>query len=419
MPGTLIVIGGGAAGFFCAVNAARMSPGLKILIVEKSGKLLSKVKISGGGRCNLAHACFDILQMSENYPRGNFFVRKMFRHFFTGDTLDWFAQRGVRVKTEEDGRMFPESNTSQTIVDCLLNEAGRLQVEIRLRTEIKEIKRNGNEWQLYTPGGDRLTAQFVCVACGGYPKSSMFDWLRTLGHSIEEPAPSLFTFNLPHHEITRLMGVAVADVQASVAGSKLTERNAILITHWGLSGPVILRLSAWGARKLSDLGYRFNILINWIPGYHEQTLREKFRDFRIQIGGQQIIRKNGFDLPRRLWDYLVLHSGITENTRWADLTLGDQNRLIRNLLAHEFVIEGKTTYKEEFTTAGGIRLSEIDPNTMQSKIAPNLFFAGEIMDVDGITGGFNFQHAWSSGFVAARAIAGLESTALDMSSHSK
>jgi predicted Rossmann fold flavoprotein len=239
----------------------------------------------------------------------------------------------------------------------------------------------------------------------------MFDWLKAVGHSIEEPVPSLFTFNLPANEITRLMGVSLPDTQVSITGSKLSERNALLITHWGLSGPAILRLSAWGARELAARNYRFSVLVNWVPVYHEQSLREKFLELRKEIANQKIVQKNPFGLPQRLWEYLVLQSGITEITRWADLPLKEQNRLIKNLVAQEFSVQGKTTFKEEFTTAGGIRLSEIDPNTMQSKMAGDLFFAGEILDVDGITGGFNFQHAWSSGFIAGREIARLASPA--------
>jgi predicted Rossmann fold flavoprotein len=411
MTDSLIIIGGGASGFFCAVNAARLNPDLKIIILEKSGRLLSKVRVSGGGRCNITHACFDIDTMSKKYPRGNFFVKKMFHHFFTRDTIDWFSERKVELKTEEDGRMFPVSNSSQTIIDCLIKESNKYCVEIRMNTEVRKLNRVGEEWQLETAAGHILKSRFVCIACGGYPKTAMFDWLKAVGHSIEEPVPSLFTFNLPANEITRLMGVSLPDTQVSITGSKLSERNALLITHWGLSGPAILRLSAWGARELAARNYRFSVLVNWVPVYHEQSLREKFLELRKEIANQKIVQKNPFGLPQRLWEYLVLQSGITEITRWADLPLKEQNRLIKNLVAQEFSVQGKTTFKEEFTTAGGIRLSEIDPNSMQSKMAGDLFFAGEILDVDGITGGFNFQHAWSSGFIAGREIARLASPA--------
>jgi predicted Rossmann fold flavoprotein len=402
---TLIVIGGGAAGFFCAVNAARLNPDLKIIILEKSSKLLSKVRVSGGGRCNVTHACFEIADMIKKYPRGLNFVKKSFHQFFTTDTIEWFKQRNVELKIEDDGRMFPITNSSQTIVDCLLKDVNKYNVEIRMNNEVKELSMENGEWLIKTANSQMLTAHFICVACGGYPKSLMFEWLKQLGHSIEEPVPSLFTFNLPNNDINKLMGVSVADAQVKISGSKLVERGPILITHWGFSGPVVLRLSAWGARELAINNYHFKILINWVPDFNEQSLRDKLNELRIENASQKIINKNYFGLPQRLWEYLILQTNINENLRWADLPAKEQNVLIKNLVANEFEVKGKTTFKEEFVTAGGIKLSEIDANTMQSKIVPNLFFAGEIMDVDGITGGFNFQHAWTSGFIAAKAIA--------------
>ncbi len=400
----LIVIGGGAAGFFCAVNAARLNPDLKVIILEKSSKLLSKVKVSGGGRCNVTHACFDIAEMMKKFPRGANFVKKSFHQFFTTDTIEWFKERGVELKAEDDGRMFPVTNISQTIVDCLLKEAKKYNIEILMNKEAKELSMVNSEWSIITQDSHLLTSDYLCVACGGYPKSAMFDWLKKLGHSIEAPVPSLFTFNLQGNEITKLMGVSVNDAQVKIAGSKLTERGPLLITHWGLSGPAVLRLSAWGAKELSVRSYEFSALINWIPDYNEHQLREKLQEIRFDIASQKIINKNPFGLPQRLWEYLIYRSGITENMRWADLPVKEQNNLIRNLVSQQFDVKGKTTFKEEFVTAGGIKLSEIDANTMQSKVAPNLFFAGEVMDVDGITGGFNFQHAWTSGFIAAKAI---------------
>lgn len=406
MPKTLIVIGGGAAGFFCAVNAARLNPHLKVVILEKSSKLLSKVKVSGGGRCNVTHACFEIAEMIKKYPRGANFVKKSFHQFFTTDTIEWFKARGVALKAEDDGRMFPVTDSSQTIIDCLFGEANKYAVEILMNKEVKGLSRVNGEWSIKFSGSQFMVCDFVCVACGGYPKSAMFDWLKQLGHSIAEPVPSLFTFNLPGNEITRLMGVSVTDALVKIAGSKLTERGPLLITHWGLSGPAVLRLSAWGAREFAVKSYQFTVLINWIPEYNEQQLREKLQELRFEMAPQKIVNKNPFGLPQRLWEYLIYQSRITENMRWADLPAKEQNSLIKNLVSQEFEVKGKTTFKEEFVTAGGIQLSGIDVNTMQSKIAPNLFFAGEVMDVDGITGGFNFQHAWTSGFIAAKTIAG-------------
>jgi len=403
----LVIIGGGAAGFFCAVNAARMNSALKVIIIEKSNKLLSKVKISGGGRCNVTHACFEIAEMSKRYPRGQNFVKKTFHQFFTTDTINWFEERGVKLKTEADGRMFPITDSSQTIIDCLLREANKYGVEILMNTEVKKLSIVNGEWSIKLSGSRDLISDFVCVASGGYPKSSMFDWLKELGHSIEEPVPSLFTFNLPKHPITKLMGVSVEKAKVKIIGAKLEEEGPILITHWGLSGPAVLRLSAWGARELRVMNYEFRVMVNFLSDYNEQSLKEKFLQIRTSNPSQKIIGKNIFSLPNRLWEFLAEQAGITNEMRWADLPAAIQNKFIKNLCAYECEVKGKTTFKEEFVTAGGIKLNEVDANTMMSKKIPNLFFAGEVLDVDGITGGFNFQQAWTSGFVAAKTITGL------------
>ena len=411
----LTVIGGGAAGIFCAVNAAAMDPSLKVTVLEKSNKLLAKVKVSGGGRCNVTHACFDIAEMSKQYPRGQHFVKKAFHQFFTRDTIEWFEERGVKLKTEKDGRMFPVTDSSQTIIDCLLKEAGRHNVEIRLNVEVRRVKYAGEQFQIELADHSHLTSDFICVASGGYPKSSMFDWLRACGHSIEEPVPSLFTFNLPHHPITEMMGVSIANCRVKIpipqaSGTKLEESGPLLITHWGLSGPAVLKLSAWGARQLASCKWNFAIIINWLPEFNEESLRKRFQELRILNATQKISNKNPFGLPSRLWEFLADQSGIRNDPkaigwRWAHLPAAEQNKFIKNLCSYECEVKGKTTFKEEFVTAGGIKLSEVDPNTMMSKKVPNLFFAGEVLDVDGITGGYNFQHAWTSGFVAAKSIA--------------
>ena len=406
-----IVIGGGAAGIFCAVNAARQHPGLRVTVLEKTGKLLSKVKVSGGGRCNVTHACHDITEMAKRYPRGGHFVRKAFYRWFTTDTIDWFRERGVELKTEEDGRMFPVTNSSQTIIDCLMKEVNRYGVEIRLHAEVKGVGgaaegvdpagAEGARFRVELADGRFLDADYVCVACGGYPKSGMFDWIRRLGHSIEEPVPSLFTFNMKGDPITRLMGVSVPEVQVKIAGSRLVEKGPLLITHWGFSGPVILRLSAWGSRELAAGGYRFGIQVNWIPAYSEQEARERLQELRQETGGRQVGSGNPFGLPQRLWDYWLTQADIAGDVRWADLPAKALHRLVSLLCAGTFTIEGKTTFKEEFVTAGGVKLSEVEAATGESRKVPGLFFAGEILDVDGITGGFNFQHAWTSGWIAA------------------
>ena len=401
----LVVIGGGAAGFFCAVNAARMHPSLEVILLEKTGKLLSKVKVSGGGRCNVTHACFTIADMVRNYPRGANFLKKTFHQFFTTDTIQWYADRGVQLKKEDDGRMFPVTNSSQSIIDCLMKEANRYGVEIRMNSDVKSMKYEAGQFTLELADSRLLTADFVVIACGGYHKLSQFSWLQQLGHTIAEPVPSLFTFNMPGNAITQLMGVSVPDAAIKIAGSNLSAKGPLLITHWGLSGPGVLRLSAWGARQLATDNWQFGIIINWLPEYNEQSLREYMQQLRFDIASQKIANKNPFNLPQRLWQYLLQQSGIDEDKRWADLPAKEQNKLITNCCAQEFKVQGKTTFKEEFVTAGGIQLPEVDANTMQSKVVPHLYFAGEILDVDGITGGFNFQHAWTSGFIAAKAIA--------------
>lgn len=397
----LIVAGGGAAGFFCAVNAARLHPHLKVTILEKSSKLLSKVKISGGGRCNVTHHCFDIADLIQFYPRGRNFLKKAFHHFSTADTVQWFADRGVSLKAESDGRMFPESNSSQTVIDCLLREANRFKVEIVMNADISEVERVTDGFQLLLKSGRQYYANLLCIACGGFPKYEQYRWIQQLGHTVETPVPSLFTFNIPNKELTALMGISVPAATIKLAGQKLQYTGPVLITHWGLSGPAVLKLSAYGARILAEKNYCFTITVNWLAHSSEQALQNQWLQFRDVYGGQKMAGKNPFGLPLRLWDYLLQQSGITADTRWADVTSVNRQKLIQNLTGQTFEVKGKTTFKEEFVTAGGICLSEIQPSTMESKLHGGLFFAGEIMDVDGITGGFNFQHAWTSGYLAA------------------
>jgi len=401
----LLIIGGGAAGFFCAINAARLNPQLDVLIVEKTNKLLSKVRVSGGGRCNVTHACFEMEEMIRRYPRGTQFLKKAFHQFFTTDTIRWFSERGVELKTELDGRMFPVSNSSQTIIDCLLREVNKYRIEIVLNRDVRKLAWVNSQFHVSFSNGEIVKADFVCIACGGYPKTTQFEWITELGHTIEEPVPSLFTFNMPGNPITDLMGVVVESTIVKIIGTKLQEQGPLLITHWGMSGPVILRLSAWGARELAARQWKFSVMINWVSEYNEQSMREKFQELRFEIASQKINSKNNFGLPARLWEFLLVQSGIKPETRWADLPVKEQNKLIRNLCQYECTITGKTTFKEEFVTAGGIKLNEVSADTMMSKKIPNLFFAGEIVDVDGITGGYNFQHAWTSGFIAAKTIA--------------
>jgi predicted Rossmann fold flavoprotein len=403
-PKKLIVIGGGAAGFFCAVNAARLHPGLQVILIEKTSKLLSKVKVSGGGRCNVTHACFSMAEMVKKYPRGGSFLKKAFQLFFTTDTVEWFEARGVPLKTEADGRMFPASNISQSIIDCLLSDAAKYKVEIMMRTEVLDIDKVGDGWALQLSNNKQAAAEFICVASGGYARGASFNWLKKTGHSIEDPVPSLFTFNMPQHPITKLMGISVEHVSLKIVGSDVRESGPILITHWGMSGPVVLRSSAWGARLLAAKNYQFHIIINWLPGYNEITLKEYFQRVRFEIASQKLINRNPFNLPSRLWEYFIQRCRIDADLRWADLPAKEQNKLIKMLCSDDFEVQGKTTFKEEFVTAGGIHLKEVDVDTMQSKIVKNLFFAGEVLDVDGITGGYNFQSAWTTGWIAAKGV---------------
>lgn len=406
----LVVVGGGAAGFFCAVNASLQNSDLEVTLIEKSNKLLSKVRVSGGGRCNVTHACYSISEMIKKYPRGEKFLKQAFHHFFTSDTIHWFEERNVKLKTESDGRMFPESNSSETIINCLLQEANKNKITILINREIVKINHisfgeGKNQFQLFSKDGTVFKADFLCIACGGFHKPQQYNWLAQLGHSFESPVPSLFTFNIPKNPVSALMGISVENVQVKINGTKFSQSGPILITHWGFSGPAILKLSAFAAKELSNKNYDFSILINWLKDYHENSLLEKLKLIRHELAPKKIINKNPFNLPQRLWEYHLQQCEVNAEIRWADLPAKQQNNLAKQLCAQQFHVKGKTTFKEEFVTAGGIKLNEIDANTMQSKIVPNLFFAGEIMDVDGITGGFNFQHAWTSGWIAARSIA--------------
>lgn len=401
---TLIVIGGGASGFFCAVNAAQLNPNLKVILLEKQSKVLQKVKVSGGGRCNVTHQCDSPAELLKAYPRGKNFLKKTFSHFTTQDTIQWFESRGVKLKTEADGRMFPITDSSQTVMDCLLQEAGKYRVELRLNSEVVSMEHQESKFQLTLKSGAHLISDFLYIATGGYPKAEHYEWLQRIGHPIQTPAPSLFTFNIADKNLHELMGVTIERARVKITGSKLQEEGPVLITHWGLSGPAILRLSAWGARELQEKNYSFSIQINWI-NISENEMREKWNTIRNQQGANTLGQKNPFGLQQRLWVYLLQCSQNNSDTKWSELTAKEQNKLIHVLTAHEFEVKGKTTFKEEFVTCGGLSLEQIDPNTMQSKLIPSLYFGGELIDVDGITGGYNFQHAWTSGFLAAKSIA--------------
>lgn len=401
----IIVIGGGAAGFFAAINCASLNKNSEVLILEKTSKILSKVRVSGGGRCNVTHACFDNASLIKNYPRGEKELRNVFSRFSTTDTINWFKERDIELKTETDGRMFPTSNSSETIINCLMKEADKLGVKIKTGVDITETTKNkDNSFSLIANGGGSFNCNKLIIATGGNAKASAYEWLEKLGHTINKPVPSLFTFNIPNNSITELMGVAVPFSKIKIANTKLETEGPLLITHWGLSGPAILKASAWGARILSDLNYNYTVLVNWLPKHTEEKLRIEINNQREENASKSIINSCPFELPKRLWEHLVKKANIEESIRWADLPKKNANQLINSLINDEYKVQGKTTFKEEFVTCGGINLKEIDLTKMESKIVPNLFFAGEVIDVDGITGGFNFQNAWSTAWVVAQSI---------------
>lgn len=395
------VIGGGAAGFFAAISCKQHHSEAQVDILEKTDKLLAKVKISGGGRCNVTHACFQNSQLIKFYPRGEKQLRKLFNHFNTENTVEWFESRGVELKAEADNRMFPVTDDSQTIIDCLLSETRRLGITIHKKCAVKQIIKTETGFELSINGQVKAYDK-VIIASGGSPKSTGFDWLRVLGHDIVEPVPSLFTFNMPVEPIRDLMGLSVPNAQVKIQGTKLIQSGPLLITHWGMSGPAVLKTSAWGARILHDLNYDFKAQVNWLGNQNENSLKGWFTEDSVNLSKRKIRNKNPFDMPNRLWEFLLIKVSIDPEQTWESLGKKGLNRLINVLLNDVYTVKGKTTFKEEFVTSGGVALTNIDFNTMESRKCTGLYFAGEVANVDGVTGGFNFQAAWSSGFVAGR-----------------
>jgi len=403
----VVIIGGGAAGFFCAIQIAEQHPDWDIRILEKSSKILSKVKVSGGGRCNVTHACPDVEKLLQKYPRGQRFLKKSFYQFATQQTIEWFAKNGVKLHTEKDGRMFPMTNDSETIIQCLMQKVNQYKIQVCMNHDVTGVKKSNTIFEITLGNGQTMQADAVCMATGGMLKSNTFPWLLQMGHTIIDPVPSLFTFNVVEKNITTLMGVAVENATIQWKGTKWMERGPLLITHWGISGPAAIKLSAWCAREMAEANYEGAILINWTPEYNEQTLKMEWLNFRQDYGKREMGSKNPFDLPQRLWHYFLQASQIDLKTKWADLKNTAQQQLIQHLTRTTLNIKGKTTFKEEFVTCGGVDLNDIDSLTMESKMVAQLHFAGEMMDVDGITGGFNFQHAWTSGWLAAQHIGAL------------
>ncbi|MGB3849005.1 MAG: NAD(P)/FAD-dependent oxidoreductase [Tunicatimonas sp.] len=395
------IIGGGAAGFFAALSCKHHHPTAHVTIYEKTSKLLSKVKVSGGGRCNVMHDCFAVSQLVKHYPRGGKRLKKPFAQFGPTETQAWFEQRGVPLRTESDGRMFPTTNTSQTIIDCFLQEAKRLGIEVQTQSSVHTLVLDGNTFRL-TVGSEEVTADRVIVTTGGSPKLSGLAWLADLGHAIAPPVPSLFTFNMPDTPLTALPGLSVERALVRVPGTKLSHDGPLLITHWGTSGPAVLKLSAWGARALSERAYQFPVQINWLGNPNEEEVRTDLLQQLPALGGRKIANKNPYRLPQRLWNHLLAKADIDPDTPWAELSKKRRNALLAALLNDSYTVSGKTTFKEEFVTCGGVCLSDVDMNTLESQVCPGLYFAGEVLDIDGVTGGFNFQAAWSTGFVAGK-----------------
>ena len=402
---TIAVIGGGAAGFFGAITAAETYPDASVIILEKNRTVLNKVRISGGGRCNVTHACFDNRQLVKQYPRGEKPMRALLTQFDATATVNWFEQRGTPLKTEADGRMFPTTNTSDTIVDCLLTTARRLGIQVRTSCGVAAIRQTeARTWSLELFTDETLVVDRVLIATGGYPQPASYGWLPEQSEALLSPVPSLFTFNTPDNYLLPLAGVSVPDARVSVIGTKQEQRGPILITHWGFSGPVILRLSAWAARELSETDYQFTLRISWVPDLNDNSLRGKLQEFRQQNGRKLVVSQNPFGLPARLWQAFADDAGVPNEQRWADLPAKPLNRLADRLTNSQFQVSGKTTFKDEFVTCGGISLDSLHAQTLESRAWPGLFFAGEVLDIDGITGGFNFQNAWTTGYVAGRNI---------------
>ena len=396
------IIGGGAAGFFAAISVKENHPNHQVILFEKTSKVLSKVKVSGGGRCNVTHNCTNISDLCDAYPRGGKKLKSLFYQFSTTDTIDWFETRGVPLKTEKDGRIFPVSNNSQSIIDCLIGEINRLKIALELGKTIENIEQEKIGWKLKFKDQPNQQFDAIIIATGGSPKLKGFEWLQKLGHNIIHPIPSLFTFNMPNEPIIELMGLVVENTRVRIKNSKIQTEGPLLITHWGMSGPAILKASAFGARDLSDLEYEFKIQVNWVDETNTELLFKKLLDLSQVFSQKSIGSQNVFIMPNRLWNYLLFKVEIPSDKKWNEIGKKKFRELVSILTQDEYQVSGKTTFKEEFVTCGGIDLSEINLKTMQSKKANNLYFAGEIIDVDAITGGYNFQAAWSGGYIAGK-----------------
>jgi len=402
----IVIVGGGAAGFFAAINTAVNFPSAKIIILEKSNKILSKVKVSGGGRCNVTNHSLDNGELIKNYPRGEKELRQVFSQFSVQDTLDWFLKRGVKLKVEQDGRMFPESNSSETIINCFLLEAQKYNIDVNLNEEVFElnpihdIDTASTNKVLVKTNKQTYTVDAVICSIGGHNQEKNYAFLKQCGHTIDELIPSLFTLNLPQSHIKELMGLSVKNGTVKVIGTKHHYTGPVLITHWGLSGPAVLKLSAFAAYDFFKVNYQTRISVNWTETLNEEALKD---ELTLNLGSKALVVNTPlFEIPKRLWEYLVLRSEISLSKPWIELGKKHLNKLAQILCNDVYDMHGKTTFKEEFVTSGGINLKEVNFKTMESKKVPHLFFCGEVLNIDGITGGFNFQNAWSTAWIAAK-----------------
>ena len=396
----ILIVGGGAAGFFTAINIVEKNPSLKVAILERGSEVLNKVRISGGGRCNVTHACFEPNELVKFYPRGEKELRGPFHQFCSGDTVEWFEKHGVELKIEADGRMFPVSNSSQTIIDCFQEATKKLGIAVLTNQSVQSVFKKDALWKVETQSETYLSEKLI-LATGSNPK--VWEMLQNFGHTVVSPVPSLFTFNIKDPRIAALPGVS-AQVSVKVRDTKLESSGPLLITHWGMSGPAILKLSAWGARILHEKNYQFSVAINWLNDIDTDDAEKILKELKLEQAKKAISKKSPFELTNRLWESLVMASGIDSETKWADLSKIQLQNLSNQLTNGVFQVNGKSTFKEEFVTAGGIDLKEINFKTMESKLHENLYFAGEIVNIDAVTGGYNFQNAWTSGFIVANSI---------------
>lgn len=397
----LVILGGGAAGVFAACNAAELQPGINILLIEKSNRLMSKIRISGGGRCNVTHACYDPKLLVKNYPRGQKELLSSFYQFQPSDTLDWFERRGVTLKTENDGRMFPTTDSSATIIDCLNRCMNEGKVKVITSTHVTHIQKSQESWCIQTIEGNDIRCQHLLIATGSSP--AMMQMIQDIGHTIVTQVPSLFTFQIDDKRINGLQGLSVPEANVRIEGTKYEASGPLLITHWGMSGPGILKLSAFAARELADLNYHFTIRVQWDKKYKVESALEFMQMWRGDYARQGCIAVNPFRMPQRLWQSLIAEI-ITGHQNWGDLNKKQLTALAESVSQSYFQVKGKSTFKDEFVTAGGVALTEVDFRTMESKLHRGLYFAGEVLDIDGITGGFNFQSAWTTAYIAAKSI---------------